>query len=210
VSCAEIGEQTAFDEARVKDLTGGDMLAVRRMNEDFWNLIPTHKLLIAGNHKPIVRGDDKGIWRRIRLIPWLFTAHRPDPDLPRKLLQELPGILRWAVNGAEEWCRLGLSEPSAVHSATQEYRAESNIIGEFLTTCTLHHDARCTAAELRRHYEKWCKDEGHSPLGGRMLGQRLKREGLEPKPIRVGAKTVRGWVGITVPAQRQPWEPGED
>lgn len=210
VSCAEIGEQTAFDEAKVKDLTGGDVVAVRRMNEDFWNLVPTHKLLISGNHKPIVRGDDAGIWRRIRLIPWLFATKTPDHDLPRKLLGELPGILRWAVNGAAEWARIGLAEPSAVREATKDYRAESNIVGEFLKTCILHAEARCTAAELRTHYERWCKENGHVPLGGRMLGQRLRREGLEPKQMKVGRKVVHGWFGLSVPAVREPWEPEDD
>ena len=210
VSCAEIGEQTSFDEAKVKDLTGGDPIEVRRMQEDFWTLHPTHKLLIAGNHKPLVKGDDKGIWRRIRLIPWRFTASIPDRDLPEKLHKELPGILRWAVAGALEWARIGLSEPQSIIDATLDYRAESNIVAEFLSTCTLSPAARCTAADLRGHYERWCRDNGHTPLGGRMLGQRLRREGLEPKKIKVGHRSVHGWVGLSVPAVKEAWDVGPD
>lgn len=203
VVCAEVGEQSVFDEAKVKDLTGGDPLRVRRMNEDFWTLGPTHKLLMFGQHKPIVRGDDKGIWRRIRLIPWQFTTATPDTDLPEKLSRELPGILRWAVNGALEWHRLGLAEPDSVLQATLDYRAESNVIGEFLLTVTRGEDQQCTAGELRAHYERWCKECGHQPLGGRMLGARLRREGFSPKVVRVGLETQRVWAGFSVPVRRE-------
>ena len=68
VTCSEIEEGQAFDEALVKDLTGGDPIECRRMREDFWMYQPSHKLFLGGNHKPSVKGDDEGIWRRMRLI----------------------------------------------------------------------------------------------------------------------------------------------
>lgn len=200
--CAEVGEGHAFDEAKVKDLTGGDPLAVRRMNENFWTLRPMHKLLMFGQYKPIVRGDDNGIWRRFRLVPWKFTAKQRDLDLGTKLLRELPGILRWAVNGAVEWARIGLAEPGVVLEATQEYRDDSNVIAEFLKSCRVHPDLQCTSGDLRRHYERWCKDEGHFPLGGRALGARLRREGLTLTRIRLGEDVHRGWKGLDVPPPR--------
>ena len=80
VTCAEIESGQAFDEAFVKDLTGGDVLSARRMREDFWSFTPTHKLFIAGNHKPTVRGDDEGIWRRMRLVPWTVTIPPEERD----------------------------------------------------------------------------------------------------------------------------------
>lgn len=199
VSCAEIGERMAFDEAKLKDLTGGDPIKVRRMNEDFWTLKPTHKLLISGNHKPTVRGNDKGIWRRLRLIPWKFTPKDPDRELPMKLSRELPGILRWAVNGAEEWSRIGLSEPDIVLTATKEYREESNVVAAFLECCDRHPDFRCTASDLRRAYEVWCKDLGHHPLGATMFGARLKDEGFQPVKFYIGERQVRGWQGLKAP-----------
>jgi putative DNA primase/helicase len=199
VSCAEIGEQMAFDEAKLKDLTGGDPIKVRRMNEDFWTLHPTHKLLISGNHKPRVKGDDQGIWRRLRLIPWKFTPTAPDRELGAKLRAELPGILRWAVNGAEEWARIGLSEPPSVLAATKAYREESNIVAAFLEVCDKGPDMRSTASDLRRAYEQWCKDLGHVPLGAKMFGDRLQREGFEAVRFYVGTRQVRGWKGLSAP-----------
>lgn len=200
--CAEVGETSVFDEAKLKDLTGGDPLRVRRMNENFWTMHPMHKLLMFGQYKPYVKGDDDGIWRRFRLVPWKFTAKNPDRDLKDKLRAELPGILRWAVNGAIEWSRIGLAEPQAVLDATQEYRDDSNVIALFLHSCTRGSDEQCTAGELRQHYEQWCKDEGHFPLGGRMLGSRLRRNGFTPTRIRIGPDVQRGWKGLSVPPPR--------
>jgi hypothetical protein len=93
VTCSEVEEGQVFDEALTKDLTGDDRIESRRMREDFWSFQPTHKLFLAGNHKPSICGDDEGIWRRIRLVPWnvVIPEEERDPELPSKLRAELPG-----------------------------------------------------------------------------------------------------------------------
>jgi putative DNA primase/helicase len=197
--CAEIGEHTVLDEAKVKDLTGGDAVSVRRMREDFWDLIPTHKLFVSGNHKPTVKGDDLGIWRRIRLVPWTVTVGEDevDRDLPKKLAAELSGILRWAVQGTLEWQRIGLVEPQAVIDATREYRAESDVLGEFLTSYAVFEEqARVTRQALRERYEAWCTESGHVPLGARKVAQRLREHGVSHVSVREGMRVKDGWAGV--------------
>ena len=196
--CAEIGEHTILDEAKVKDLTGGDAVSVRRMREDFWDLIPTHKLAIAGNHKPTVRGDDHGIWRRIRLVPWLVQVDgaRVDKHLPEKLRAELSGILRWAVNGALEWQRLGLAEPDAVRQATKDYREENDALGEFFRIHVVFGAGeRCARAELREKYEAWCEETGQAICGAKKIAQRLREHAVDGAMVRVGDRVKNGWKG---------------
>lgn len=196
--CAEVGEHCTLDEAKVKDLTGGDSVSVRRMREDFWDLEPTHTLFLSGNHKPTVRGDDLGIWRRIRLIPWLVTvaAEDVDKDLPLKLKAELPGVLRWVVNGCLEWQRIGLSEPAVVVAATQEYRAESDVLGEFLEQFVMFGpDESCSRETLRKRYEAWCEEAGHHPLGAKKVAQRLREKHVETTKVREGMRVKNGWKG---------------
>lgn len=196
--CAEIGEHTVLDEAKVKDLTGGDAVSVRRMREDFWDLIPTHKLLISGNHKPHVQGDDLGIWRRIRLVPWSVTVDiaAVDKDLPTKLRAELVGILRWAVMGCLEWARVGLAEPEAIQRATSEYREENDALREFLATYVVFGPSeRCSRSELRDKYDAWCEETGQTPFGARKVGQRLREHGVEGAHVRVGTSVKNGWKG---------------
>jgi len=199
VTCSEIGAGQAFDEALVKDLTGGDPIPARRMREDFWTFSPSHKLFIAGNYRPTVTGDDEGIWRRIRLIPWTVTipeAER-DKDLPTKLRAELPGILAWAVRGCLAWQRRGLGDPPAVVAATSKYRAESDTLGEFFRSALVFDPLGTMArAALRKRYVLWCEEAGHSPVGARKLAERLRRDGVTATSVRTIEGARDGWQGV--------------
>jgi len=166
VTCSEIEDGQAFDEALTKDLTGGDPIECRRMREDFWSFEPTHKLFVAGNHKPSVRGDDEGIWRRMRLVPWLvtFAANEQDKRLVEKLLTESPGIVAWCVRGCLDWQSNGLAEPATVRKATDEYREESDALGEFFRLhAVFDAAARVARKDLREAYAGYCKTGTHTP-----------------------------------------------
>jgi putative DNA primase/helicase len=199
VTCSEIGAGQAFDEALVKDLTGGDPINCRRMREDEWSFLPTHKLFIAGNHKPMVRGDDEGIWRRMRLIPWTvcIPENERDKTLADKLRAELPGILGWAVRGAVAWQQMGLGEPPAVKSATADYRFESDAVGQFFDAqLTFEAQGRVARKELRETYEAWCEEQGAEPLGARRFAERLRARGVAECGVRNGARVENGWRGV--------------
>lgn len=199
VTCSEIGAGQAFDEALVKDLTGGDPINCRRMREDEWTFLPTHKLFIAGNHKPVVRGDDEGIWRRMRLIPWTVAIpeHERDKALPDKLRAELPGILAWAVRGAIAWQQTGLGEPPAVKTATADYRSESDVVGQFFAAhLAFEPEGRVARKALRETYEEWCEEQGAEPLGARRFAERLRARGVADCAVRNGTRVENGWRGV--------------
>jgi P4 family phage/plasmid primase-like protien len=96
------------------------------MRQDFFEFTPRFKLMVAGNHKPVLRNVDRAMRRRMNLIP--FTVEIPkleqDAELPEKLRSERPGILSWAIEGYAEWQRGGLAPPAAVIEATEEYYPE--------------------------------------------------------------------------------------
>lgn len=196
---AEVGDGQRFDEPKVKDLTGSDIVPARRMNEDFWDLRPTHKLWLGGNYRPTIVGADLGIWRRIRLIPWLVTVSEADVDhaLPAKLRAELPGILRWAVSGCLEWQRIGLAEPRVVLDATDAYRRESDVLGAFLREqCVFEGEATVSRPTLRERYQRWCQDAGHEPVGGRRFAARLRELECTDCHVREGGIERDGWRGV--------------
>lgn len=120
VVATETDDGRRLAEGAVKQLTGSDKVLARRMREDFWEFDPTHKVLLATNHKPEVRGTDHAIWRRLRLIPFDIVIPDAEQDkmLPKKLEAELKGILAAAVQGCLEWQRLGLGLPDEVKQAT--------------------------------------------------------------------------------------------
>ncbi len=197
--CSEVGEDVRLDEAKVKDLTGGDPISCRRMHEDFWTYRPTHTLWLAGNHRPTITGTDEGVWRRMHVVPWevSFAPHDQDKGLGARLHAELPGILAWAVAGCLEWQRIGLSDPPAVAAATAEYRTQSDTVGDFLRLHVVFDvDAKAAARAIRTAYDEWCKELGHSPVGARRLGQRLRRHGVTSTTVYHDGKTLDGWRGV--------------
>jgi putative DNA primase/helicase len=126
VSAAETDEGKHLAEGLVKDLTGGDTIAARFLRAEWFDFRPEFKLWLATNHKPVIRGTDKGIWDRIRPIPFTVSIpeERQDKELANKLMTELAGILAWAVRGCLEWQRTGLGVPEEVREATEGYRTE--------------------------------------------------------------------------------------
>src|SRR5262245_31431488 len=88
-------------EGTVKRLTGGDRLKARRMREDFWSFEPSHTFVMLTNHKPVVGGDDEGIWRRLRLVPFdvVIPTEEQDEELGDKLALEADAVLTWLTHG---------------------------------------------------------------------------------------------------------------
>ena len=197
VQAAEAEMGKALAESLVKQMTGGDPLVGRFLHGEFFEFAPQFKLFLATNHKPVIRGTDNGIWRRIRLIPFEVTipeAER-DRDLPEKLKDELPGILRWAVEGCLAWQRDGMLVPEAVTAATDEYRSEMDFLAAFIDEeCRLGSDLRIGASELYRLYIGWCEGLKERPLRPNMFGMRIKERGLESR--RSGANGSTEWHGI--------------
>lgn len=186
-------------EATVKQLTGGDTIRARRMRQDNFEFRPTHKLWMAANHRPMVRGTDHGIWRRIRMVPFLnaVAPDAQDPALFDKLLVELPGILNWALEGCSQWRHGGLRPPPAVLNATQEYRTEQDHIGRFLDDCCeLANDVCVSARDLRAAYERWCEENGERPWSAKAMAPQLVDRGCER--VKGGYTRAWSWVGVTL------------
>lgn len=195
----ETDEGRRLAEATVKQLTGGDTIRARRMRQDNFEFRPTHKIWMAANHKPVVRGTDHAIWRRIRLIPFVAQLQPGERDdhLLDKLTAELPGILNWALEGARQWCKDGLRPPVAVINATTEYRHEQDHVGRFIDdACTLADDVMVPAKELRTAYEQWCEENGERPWSAKAMGPQLVERDCER--LQEGRSKTWTWVGITV------------
>jgi P4 family phage/plasmid primase-like protien len=178
----EVDEGMTLSESVIKDLTGYDTLTARFMRGEFFDFLPTHKLWIYGNHKPEIRGTDTAIWDRVKLIPFEIEIPKDerDPHLLDKLTQELPGILAWAVKGCLMWQKVGINAPEIVNIATSEYRAEQDMLGQFLDDCCDTGRAfEVGAGTIYQAYEAWCKEMGIKPETGHKFGAELGRRGFK-------------------------------
>jgi putative DNA primase/helicase len=197
VSCSELEEGRALAEATVKDLTGGDRIVARFMRQDFFEFEPTHKLWMLGNHRPMIRGTDHGVWRRIHLVPFMVTfgPDRRDPTLQDKLNSELPGILTWAIQGCQEWLAFGLTPPAVIRAAVAEYRNDEDRIGQFIDdACVITPKAWTASHTLYHAFRDWCEALGDRPFANKTFANRLRDRGFVP--LKTGGE--RGWTGISL------------
>lgn len=178
IRASEPEEGLAFREALIKLLTGGEPILIRRMREEFVEVEPEFKLTISGNHKPKVKGNDDGIWRRILLVPFDVQVAKEDVDplLPQILWAERAGVLNWLIAGARAFLEGGLAEPDAVREATEEFRDESDALRVFIRDCCEvtgdpGHFTRSKA--LIEAFAFYLQERGETPWGPRTVSTRL-------------------------------------
>jgi P4 family phage/plasmid primase-like protien len=200
VTAHETREGVQLREDFVKQATGTDKLVGRFMREDFFEFVPTHKLQLLTNSKPVVKGQDHGIWRRVRLVKYgqrfgsaedvsagLATSVR-DVGLAEELGREevLQGVLAWVVRGAVEWFAEGLREPAAVIEAGEAYRMEQDRVRQWALECCELGGAggsQIPYAEpltmgmsgLFPSYTSWCRESGYHGLGRSRFVDELTR-----------------------------------
>jgi len=197
VVASETPPNAKLAETVLKEITGGDALVGRFLYGNPFTFTPSHKLILMTNHRPRV-SQDKAVWRRTRLVPFLatFPPEKQDHDLLSKLRNELPGILAWIVKGAQAWASQGLQEPTSVTLATAQYHDAEDVVGRFIADrCTLVADSLTPFADLYKEFESWCKDNGEPEYGGKRFSDELESRGVS---ARKGSKGIRLRVGIKI------------
>lgn len=183
VSSVETEEGKAFAESLIKQLSGDDVITARFLFKEFFNFRFEGKIFIATNHEPKIKGTDYAIWRRIKKIPFDITIppEERDPFLLEKLKAEYEGILNWAVNGCCMWLNEGLKEPEEIRAATEEYRKNMDVLGDFINECCVIGDRRyqSLASDLYKKYNTWCDDAGENALSQKLFGNKLSERGYK-------------------------------
>jgi putative DNA primase/helicase len=195
VSAIEAGAGRSLNESLIKQLTGGEPIRARFLYSEFFEFLPTLKLILATNHKPRIQNQDLGIWRRVRLIPFNITIPKEEQvrKLAEKLREESSGILNWAIEGCQEWLISGLGEPEEVATATNLYREEMDSIGAFLDEkCVLASTTSVKTSDLKKAYQDWCEENKEDPVGPKIFASLLESRGCKAGK----SNAVRVWKGI--------------
>lgn len=161
----ELEEGKSFDEALVKSLTSGadEVVPVRRMYEEEFDLHPRFKLWMTTNKLPKIKGTDQGIWRRVRKIPFEYDfekdSDRNEHFFEEKLLPEMSGILNWAIEGCLKWQSDGMNVPDIVKYAISDYRHDMDPIQRFIDECCIVSETcKVKRTALYDVYCEWCKE----------------------------------------------------
>lgn len=200
-----------MSEAILKRVTGDEMISARFLRQEFFEFKPQFLLMLATNHKPKFRGQDEGLWRRVKMIPFKrwFAPHERDHDLSKKLLAEAKGIAAWAVRGAVEWYANGLQDPERIKDASKEYRETSDALAGFFPGVLERDDSKTmNGADAFNAYLDWAEAE-NLPTKERWT-RRAFYDAMEERGI-TRKKTAKGiaLVGVTeAGAAAPPTGPG--
>lgn len=192
VTSEEPTEGVRLNEGLLKQLTGGSKITCRFLYGDEFEYSPEFKIWVATNHKPVIRGTDAGIWRRIKLIPFEVNIpkEKVDKNLKYKLREEFPQILAWCVEGCVKWHKKGMKEPESVKHSVNEYKKEMDLIANFIDDCVVidyTSDEKIPANELYKIYSKWAKENKEFEMSSKKffneLGLKLPEKGRNSRGV---------------------------
>jgi len=204
VTSSEPNEGVRMDEGLVKQLTGGDKVTARFLYGKEFEFTPEFKLWLATNHKPIIRGTDDGIWRRMNLIPFTIQIpdHKKDKNLKYKLKRESVGILNWIVEGCLMWQREGLKRPKIVEDASKEYREEMDVTAAFINDCCVRGiNKRVKAKDFYQAYKTWANENGQYEMNSTKFGKEMGNKFNKKK-----SDGVIVYEGIALTEESTPYE----
>lgn len=190
VLVGELPRGQTLREETIKLVTGGEPMLVRHLNRGFFELRPTFKAVMTGNHKPGATGSDYAVWRRLRLVPWTERLEererRPMGQVLREFDAEANGILNWLLDGLVGYLTEGLAAPPAITDATEEYRAEMDPVGEFAKECIRPSPGNeVPARAVFEAYQSWCEANSVRPFTETRFAREFSRTSIRKKSGRV-------------------------
>jgi P4 family phage/plasmid primase-like protien len=179
---SEIDEGRRWNESRLKELSGGDKLSGRFMRQDLFEFVPSHRLVIYANHRPLIQNPDTAFRARLKLVPFAASfVGREDTGLPDTLRAELPIILRWMIDGAAEYWNAGrLVDCPAVAAASAAYfDLHATFDAWIAERCYVGPAREERAKALYADFKRWKEDRGEGVPSqtrwGESMGRRFQR-----------------------------------
>lgn len=211
VTATEPAAGQAWDEKRIKSITGGDEISARFLYGQWFTYTPQFKILIVGNHEPELRQVDDALVRRFVILPMnrKVPRERQIEDLSQRMVaEEGPQITAWLVEGCQLWLAEGLALPDAVRTQTKEYLGDQDLMQVFVDErCQLVKEAEVSRHALYGEWRRFCFERGEEPGGERGFKGRFRvkadRYDLRDAEVQEGGQRRRGYKGIRLLPQRE-------
>ncbi len=183
VISSESGKGRRLDEAKVKLLTGGDVLTARRIGAQPFEFRPCFKLILQSNFLPsLVDSTDEGIKRRLVIVPFTATIPNRNTKLKQALLSEanLNACLAWLVEGCKIWQTEGLEDvpPEAAEAAAKFY-AENDVLQQWLDARTENSLGFLQFDVALKDFNRWQLDGGGNAYGRKSFSEAMERHGKQ-------------------------------
>jgi len=198
LNAAEPPKRMIFDVALLKELLGRDTITARHLFEREFEFRPHFKLFINTNFLPLITDDTLFSSSRLNVISFdkHFTPQEQDRDLKDRLqtAENISGILNWCIAGLKKFYTDGAIPPPSVQSATAEYRANSDKLGNFIAECLERSDCNTKALIVFTAYKTWCEINGYGCENKGNFYDELRGKNIFAKTGTVNGQTVKNVV----------------
>ena len=165
------------------------------MRQDFFEFTPAFKLMIVGNHAPVLANVDDAARRRFNIVPFTQKPVHPDPHVEEKLKAEAGRILGWAIEGCLDWQRNRLTRPEIVTAATQDYFEDQDLFGQWIADrCECGANKWEMPTPLYNDWADYARAAGDDPGSQRAMSSKLKRAGFRDRK----SNGIRSYGGISL------------
>lgn len=182
VEVGETDEGEKLAEAQIKRMTGGDTISAAFKYGNEFDFKFTAKIWMSTNNKPVIRGTDLGIWRRMFPFPYIntFTDAQKDRTLPARLSKESDKILGWAIQGAVEYYKQGkIDMPDCLKKEVDSYKGQMDIISQFIRKqCVIIDKYKTPCRTLYQNYKIWAKDSTEYIMRESKFDEEIKLKGI--------------------------------
>lgn len=164
----EIGN--AISTENLKIFVSGDRTSIARKYKGDLNYKSTCKMIFLLNKLPDTLDNTHGYYRKILIVPFnrIFKQEEMDKNLKEKVLEELSGVLNWAIEGAKRLINndYKFTECEAIEKVTKAYKEEQNPVEVFLKDALIYEEGNSeTKKEILDSYKLWIEGQNISSRG---------------------------------------------
>lgn len=206
---SELEEGMRLSTAIVKQLCSTDEISAEKKYRDPFKFRPTHTLVLYTNHLPRVGASDRGIWRRLIVIPFnaVITGKSDIRNYTKYLLEHAgPAIMQWILDGAREViaARYVPKFPPCVQEAIDSYRSDNDWLAHFLDECCdIGETLSERSGKLCDAYRAFCLRTGEYARSSREFVHALEQRGYSRERKNFGYLIH----GLALRPEEDPWSP---
>lgn len=191
----------------MKELSGGDTILCRGLFKEPIQFKPQFKMIMTCNELPEVPSDDGGTWRRIRVVNFdsKFTE-TPDQNNPKEfpLDTELGDSFdRWAnaflsmlIENHKNTDLKNIQEPMEVRIATESYKKNNDIIGQYVSERIVKDDDCNDSFMLQAAYTDFKIWVSQNIPKGKRVPDRMQLRAYLERLFGAYPTDGRGWRGV--------------
>lgn len=205
---ARVGGQTNTQAIveRLLMVSGEDSVTVDRKHVEAWSGTLSARFVMLTNETPQL-GDASGALasRFVTLYMTRSFFGREDQGLTARLLGELPGIFRWALDGRDRLKQRGyFINPASSADATEELEDVNSPVSAFVKERCDVGPYSCSVSDMYDAWRGWCMDNGIEHVMTRQVfGKKLGAATPVSRSARgAGGREGMVYVGVKLRSER--------